>query len=314
MTHYTLRELESVQVLTLDDNYINMTSHDDSDIVTRAATKGHDCILADHGFSVLIEGIRGKDVSSVLFDFGHGAETAARNADSLGVDLRGVSAAALSHGHMDHFGGMAAIGKRIKRRNIPLTLHPSAFRQQRISRGGSGALTELPPAREKDFKSAGFKIIACKDACFLPGTDVLFLGEVPRVTEFEQGAPNLVYRVGDELVQDTFPDDTSLVMHVKDKGLIVISGCAHSGIINTLYYAMDVTGIGRVHAVMGGFHLSGKGKEQLIAQTVAAMKEIGPDYVIPTHCTGREAAAAFEQAMPEQFILNMAGTRLTFRS
>lgn len=314
MTHYTLREVESVEILTLDDNYINMTTHDDSDIITRASLRGHDCIIADHGFSALIETVRGKETVSVLFDFGQGYDTAARNADNLGINLTGVQATALSHGHMDHFGGMAALGKRIKRKNIPLTLHPSAFRTGRASRQSDGSLLGLPPAQEKDFKAAGFKIIASEGACFLPGTDVLFLGQIPRTTDFEKGMPNMLYRDGDKLVQDTFEDDSSLVLHLKNKGLIVLSGCAHSGIINTVHYAMDVTGISDVHVVMGGFHLSGKGNEELVASTVGAMLDIDPDYIIPTHCTGREATALFEQAMPDKFILNMSGTRLTFKA
>ncbi len=314
MTHFTLREVERVEILTLDDNYINATAYDDDDIITRADIRGHNCVLADHGFSALIETVRENETSSVLFDFGQGPDTAARNADNLGVNLPGIHAAALSHGHMDHFGGITALGKRIRRKNIPLTLHPAAFRPGRMAINSSGKMNDMPAASEKEFKAAGFKIIASENACFLSGTDVLFLGGIPRLTDFEKGAPNLVYREGDRIVQDTMPDDTALVIHLKGKGLIVISGCAHSGIINTVNYAMDVTGISDIHAVMGGFHLSGKGREELIARTVAAMMEIGPDYIIPTHCTGREAAAAFEQAMPENFILNMSGTRLTFKA
>lgn len=313
MTHFTLREVENVEVLTLDDNYVNAIAYDNSDIITRAELRGQNCIIADHGFSALIETVREHETVSVLFDFGQGYDTAARNADNLGINLSGVHAAALSHGHMDHFGGIEAIGKRIKRKNIPLTLHPGVFRPDRMVRSSSG-MVNMPCAREEEFKAAGFKIIASEDACFLSGTDVLFLGQIPRVTQFEKGAASLVCREGDRIVQDIMPEDTSLVIHLKGKGLIVISGCAHSGIINTVHHAMDVTGISDVHAVMGGFHLSGSGNEELIAQTIAAMMEIDPDYVIPTHCTGREAAAAFEQAMPGKFILNMAGTRLTFKA
>ena len=209
---------------------------------------------------------------------------------------------------MDHFGGITAVGKRIKRKNIPLTLHPAVFRTDRMVKSGS-IMTDMPCASEAEFKAAGFKIITSEDACFISGTDVLFLGQIPRITEFEKGAANLVCREGDRIVQDIMPEDTSLVIHLKGKGLIIISGCAHSGIINTVHYAMDVTGISDVHVVMGGFHLSGSGKEELIAQTVDAMHRINPDYIVPTHCTGREATEIFEKAMPEKFILNMAGTR-----
>ncbi len=111
---------------------------------------------------------------------------------------------------------------------------------------------------------------------------------------------------------DPIEDDTASVMNIRGKGLVILSGCAHSGIINTVEYARKLTGINKVHVVMGGFHLTGSAFEPIIDDTVKSMKEIGPDYIVPTHCTGRKAVLAFEEAMPGQFILNMSGTTLTF--
>ena len=93
---------------------------------------------------------------------------------------------------------------------------------------------------------------------------------------------------------------------------VVVSGCAHSGIINTVNYARQVTGLDRVHAVMGGFHLTGKHFEPVIEPTVQALKELAPDHVIPAHCTGRNAVNCIEREMPGKFRLNMAGTKITF--
>ena len=101
-------------------------------------------------------------------------------------------------------------------------------------------------------------------------------------------------------------------MHLKGKGLVVLSGCAHAGIVNTVNYAREVTGIDKVHTVMGGFHLSGVLFEGIIDRTVAEMKKINPDFIIPCHCTGRKAIMEFEKAMPGKFILNMSGTKMTF--
>jgi len=101
-------------------------------------------------------------------------------------------------------------------------------------------------------------------------------------------------------------------MNVKGKGLVVLSGCSHSGIINTVTYAKKITGIEKVHAVMGGFHLSGPLFEPIIEATTEAMKEIAPNYIIPCHCTGRNAIMHIEKEMPDRFILNMSGTKLTF--
>jgi 7,8-dihydropterin-6-yl-methyl-4-(beta-D-ribofuranosyl)aminobenzene 5'-phosphate synthase len=101
-------------------------------------------------------------------------------------------------------------------------------------------------------------------------------------------------------------------MNLKDKGLVILSGCAHAGIVNTVRYAIHTTGIDRIHAIMGGFHLSGPFFEPLIDETTRELQKMNPTYIIPTHCTGRKAIMEIEKKMPEQFILNMAGTKLTF--
>jgi 7,8-dihydropterin-6-yl-methyl-4-(beta-D-ribofuranosyl)aminobenzene 5'-phosphate synthase len=103
-----------------------------------------------------------------------------------------------------------------------------------------------------------------------------------------------------------------MVFNVRDKGLVVISGCAHAGIVNTVAHARQTTGVDKVMAVMGGFHLGGQDVDQVVKPTIAALKALTPTYVIPTHCTGRLAVQMIEKEMPDQFILNMSGTRLTF--
>ena len=111
---------------------------------------------------------------------------------------------------------------------------------------------------------------------------------------------------------DDLIDDTGIVANVKGKGLVVISGCAHSGIINTVKYAQDITGVDQVFVVMGGFHLTGPDIEPVIEKTISNFKEMKPAYVVPMHCTGRKAILNIENEMPDQFLLNMSGTRLTF--
>jgi 7,8-dihydropterin-6-yl-methyl-4-(beta-D-ribofuranosyl)aminobenzene 5'-phosphate synthase len=119
------------------------------------------------------------------------------------------------------------------------------------------------------------------------------------------------YRDGDTEKPDLIDDDSAVVINLKGRGLVIISGCGHAGIINTIEYARKMTGVLKTHAVIGGFHLTGPEFADKIAPTIEAVKNIKPDYVVPTHCTGRNAIAAFEAAMPEQFVLNMSGTKLT---
>jgi 7,8-dihydropterin-6-yl-methyl-4-(beta-D-ribofuranosyl)aminobenzene 5'-phosphate synthase len=103
------------------------------------------------------------------------------------------------------------------------------------------------------------------------------------------------------------------VLNTKGKGLVVLSGCAHAGIVNTVKHAQKITGVGKVHAIMGGFHLTGA-KEELIQRTISDIKTMAPDYIIPMHCIGFEALVAFAKEMPDQFILNTSGTQYIFPS
>jgi 7,8-dihydropterin-6-yl-methyl-4-(beta-D-ribofuranosyl)aminobenzene 5'-phosphate synthase len=161
-------------------------------------------------------------------------------------------------------------------------------------------------------KHAGLSVVESEKPYPLLDNTVLFLGEIPRSTDFEKGFPIAHYQKDGKEVWDAIEDDTSIVMNLKDKGLVIVSGCAHAGIVNTVRYAMTVTGIDKVHVVMGGFHLSGPFFEPIIDRTTEELKKINPAFIIPTHCTGRKAIMVMEKQMPDQFILNMAGTKLTF--
>jgi 7,8-dihydropterin-6-yl-methyl-4-(beta-D-ribofuranosyl)aminobenzene 5'-phosphate synthase len=155
-------------------------------------------------------------------------------------------------------------------------------------------------------------VVETEKPYLLLNNTVLFLGEIPRSTDFEKGFPIAHWQKDGKELWDAIEDDTSIVMNLKDKGLVILSGCAHAGIVNTVHHAMEVTGIYKVHVVMGGFHLSGPLFEAIIDRTSQELQKIHPAYVIPMHCTGRKAIMAMEKQMPDQFILNMAGTKLTF--
>jgi 7,8-dihydropterin-6-yl-methyl-4-(beta-D-ribofuranosyl)aminobenzene 5'-phosphate synthase len=140
---------------------------------------------------------------------------------------------------------------------------------------------------------------------------ILVTGEVERATGFEKGLPNASLERDGKLEPDAIRDDQALVVNLKDKGLVVISGCAHSGIINTVLYAKKITGVDRIHAVLGGFHLSGPVVEPVIEETITEFKKIKPEVIIPMHCTGWEAIKRFSQAFPSSFILNSVGTKIS---
>lgn len=312
-----LKEVNKIEIITLEDNYIDLVPMDDSEVVTRAiAIDGNEMsrstILAEHGFSAFVRITDGNEARSMIFDFGYSKDVVIRNAMALGVDLQVIEAAALSHGHIDHFGGLEAVGEKIGKKGLKLVVHPAAFRKHRFFISGNGRKINLPCLEYTSVKAAGFMPIETKDPYCMLDDNVLFLGEIPRNTPFEKGTPYVFFKKDDKEIWDPIEDDSALVMHLQGKGLVVLSGCAHSGIINTIEYAKKITGIQKVHAVIGGFHLTGPAFESIISETVEAFKEIAPSYVIPTHCTGRNAIQTFEREMSEAFILNMSGTTLTF--
>jgi 7,8-dihydropterin-6-yl-methyl-4-(beta-D-ribofuranosyl)aminobenzene 5'-phosphate synthase len=248
-----------------------------------------------------------------LLDFGMSADAAARNSKTLSLDMSQVEVAALSHGHIDHFGGMKLLGLEISQPGTPLVVHPGAFQPNRYLEPFPGFQVDMPALTRQDVAQAGFKVKETKEPLLLMDGEVLFLGEIPRKNDFEKGMPNAFYKDENQNpVWDPIMDDTALVANLAGKGLVILSGCAHSGIVNTIAYAKQITGIDKIHAVMGGFHLSGPVMAPVVEPTINAIKEADPDYVIPTHCTGRNAVAAFEKAFGEKFLLNMSGTTLVF--
>ena len=123
--------------------------------------------------------------------------------------------------------------------------------------------------------------------------------------------PNAMIEKDGRLEHDPIKDDQSLVMNLKGKGLVVVSGCSHAGIINTLLYAKKLTGVDKIHAVMGGFHLSGPIFEKITEKTIEMLKALSPAVVVPMHCTGRKAVERFSHEFPSAFVLNSVGSRIT---
>jgi 7,8-dihydropterin-6-yl-methyl-4-(beta-D-ribofuranosyl)aminobenzene 5'-phosphate synthase len=310
-----LNPVDRIEIWTLQDNYIEMTALDNTAVVTRATSLKDGeikaSILAEHGFSALLKTTAGETTHTLLFDFGFSEDGAVKNAALLGLDLRDVEAAALSHGHSDHTGAMKAFGAAIGKKDVPLVVHPSAFKAPRYLKFGESFKVYFPRSPAKWFKRRDF-IRGNRNPPFSAGRAFLVLGGIPRKTDFETGW-SIVHRLEEgKEVWDAIEDDTSVVMHLQDKGLVILSGCAHAGIVNTVQYAIETTGVRQIHAVMGGFHLSGPFFEPIIGRTASELQKFKPSHIIPTHCTGRKAIMEIEKKMPEQFILNMAGTKLTF--
>ena len=132
-------------------------------------------------------------------------------------------------------------------------------------------------------------------------------GYVPR-SSFEQGgrAERLYYRIGTDFQADDLEEDQGLLINVRDQGLVVLSGCAHAGIVNTIEHARNISGVETIHAVIGGFHMA-RASDEEIEQTMEYFKEISPSLIVPCHCTGLKAISRFAQVFPDQFIEGVVG-------
>ena len=311
-----LKQQDKIEILTLIDNYIDLVPADNSTVVQRAMPlknmEVRNSILAEHGFSSMVTATDGDQSRSLLFDFGFSEHGVAFNAEALGVDMKSVQIMALSHGHLDHVGGLSKVSELVGEKGIKLVVHPDVFIGPRFAKISDDLKLTMPSFSVKQAEAAGGSPVVTREPYGMLEDTVFFLGEIPRETDFEKGAANLRCVEDGVEKQDPIMDDTAIIAHLKGKGLIVLSGCAHSGIINTVRFAQKISGIEHVHAVMGGFHLSGPEADSVVENTIKSFKEINPDYIIPTHCTGRKAVMKIEEALPEKFILNMAGTKLTF--
>jgi 7,8-dihydropterin-6-yl-methyl-4-(beta-D-ribofuranosyl)aminobenzene 5'-phosphate synthase len=167
----------------------------------------------------------------------------------------------------------------------------------------------LPPPDRRGIEAEGIEIVEERGASLLLGGLALVTGQVARTTAFEQGFPAHHAELDGRWQPDPLiHDDQAVVMNVRDKGLVVLSGCGHSGIVNVLRHATAVTGVERLHAVLGGFHLTGRLFEPRIAPTVEALRTLGPKLIVPAHCTGWRATHEIARALPDAFVPNSVGT------
>jgi len=243
-------------------------------------------LRAEHGYALLLTVQRDGRSASILYDAGLGRDTVLHNMDVLEIQPGDLRAVVLSHGHADHHGGLEGIFRRIGSRGMPLVLHPDAWRDRKIV-FPTGAETHMPPPSHNDLDQEGVAIVEERGPSLLLDDTVLITGQVDRVTDFEQGFPLQQARTEYGWEPDTWIwDDQAVVCHLKDKGLIVCSSCSHSGAINVLLHARRLTGVERVHAFVGGMHLSGAIMEPLIPRTMAELATIAPSVLVPGPGTG----------------------------
>jgi len=307
-----LEAVDRVELTTLVDNTIDALLPS-TEMVRRAP---RDAVLggprsrlrAEHGFSTLVTVVKGGSRHSLLFDAGLTRDGLIQNMEILEVNPSDLRAVVLSHGHADHTLGLVGMLQWRGERSLPLVIHPDAFRTRKVV-FPDGHEIRLPPPNRADLEAEGIELIEELGPSYLLENTILITGQVPRQTGFEKGFPIHYADVNGRWEPDPWiHDDQAIVMRVRGKGLIVLTGCGHSGLINILLHARTLTGGEQIHAVLGGFHLTGGLFDPIIPDTIRELRQFAPSLIVPGHCTGWKATHAIAAALPQAFVQNSVGT------
>lgn len=316
-------ETRAVAITVLVDNRADLLVQAKRPTVRRFTREP---LLAEHGFAALVK-LEEANLS-ILWDAGMGEDTLMENMRRMRLDSRAIGCVAVSHGHRDHIGGLSRLlrtlhlrpaPRRWRRsaesgelcayaegRTLPVIAHPAAFRERWwISRNGVRRGPYVLPRAE--WEALGARVVLSEGPVQLaPGCWTT--GTIPRASfEPKRALTELYYRDREVFLPDAVEDDQALVLHIAGKGLVVLAGCAHAGIINTVRYAQEISGIDTVWAVLGGFHLASSSEEQ-IEHTMDEFERMKPVLVAPSHCTSFEAMCRFARRMPDVFVENVVGT------
>lgn len=308
-----LKPVDRVEIVSVMDNSIDVLMG--STPVAKRAKRDRDALSkpqlrAEHGVSMLVTTYEGNDKDSFLFDTGVTLDGVLHNMDVLEIKGNELHAVVLSHGHTDHTRGLLGLIKRFGRPRVPIVLHPDAYLKRKNVQPDGHESEHIPPSR-RDLESEDVEIIEERGATLVIGGRALVSGQIPRTTPFEKGSPTQLAWIDGKWQPDPWiHDDQAIVVNVKNKGLVVLTGCGHGGVINTLKWARELTNTVDIAALIGGFHLTGPAFEPIIAPTIQALGAFAPQVIVPQHCTGWKATHLIAREFPQAFVANSVGTKL----
>jgi len=323
--------VDTLDVLFLIDGSVNAFAEPvrRPDLIVERAGRGgfpdyRRTLAAEFGLSLALRSQRAAERRTVLLDAGYSTSAFTNNAELLGFDPAGIDAIVLSHGHYDHFGGLAAVlADQRLRKGVPFRTGGEEAFCQRV-RTLSGARAPFGSLDRAAIEESGL-VIEIEPLPRLVADHGLTTGQIPFVTSERPVTPTRMLpgqgcsrrsldapKQGLDEVQDDAIHELGMAYHVRGRGLVVFGSCSHRGILNTIRQAQSASGITRLHAVVGGFHLVAPQTVDQARDTAHQMAELAPDYVVPGHCSGEPFIAAAEAAMPGKVVRPYVGSRFVF--
>ncbi|MBW2632167.1 MAG: MBL fold metallo-hydrolase [Deltaproteobacteria bacterium] len=253
-------------------------------VVAEDSVQYESSYLGQHGISLLLEAGREGDVKRVLVDVAQNPDALLENMVKMAISPASIDAIVLTHCHYDHTRGLAKVLGEIGKKNFPVIAHPDIFRLNFTTDPFLRYVGVMDGDSREDIEAAGGMLYLTRDPMqIMPG--LMTTGEVARVTNFEEVDMSLFTVIEGEIKSDTMLDDISVAAHVKEKGIVVVTGCGHAGIVNILRHIRSLKGEQKIHGIIGGFHLI-EASETRILKTVQGLKEFEPDWIAAGHCTG----------------------------
>lgn len=285
-------------------------------------------LLGEFGLAMHVQSTRGSEARNMLIDFGFTSQTLENNLAMLGIAPESLDALVLSHGHYDHFGGLAGFLQHNHRRlrsGLPFYVGgEEAFCTREWT---AGKVEDFGYIDRQSLTDAKVRVVTAEEPSVIAGHGFT-TGKIPTVSFEKVLAPSRMHvgikdgigcfpdklaaeKQSVQVIADDFQHELATCFNVKDRGLVVITSCSHRGVVNTVTRAMEVSGIKKIHAVAGGFHLAPQ-KEEYVKQTVTELIALEPDYIIPMHCTGETFAQILQQQSGEKFIRSYTGSQYVF--
>jgi len=276
-------ELNSLKITVLTEDSVLYESH----------------YLGQHGVSFLLEGAKGSDVMRILVDVGQNSQALLNNMKLMNISPAIIDAVVLTHCHYDHTQGVAKMLREIGRRDIQVIAHRDIFRLNFVTEPYLRHVGIMPGDSREEIEKAGGSLLLTRDPVKLM-SGITTTGEVKRQTDFEEVGIALKTIEGGEVVDDQMLDDISVVANVNGKGLVIVTGCSHAGIVNIARHAMELTDCEKIEGIIGGLHLIDASDDR-IKRTSEELSKLNPEWICAGHCTGFKAQVELYLTFRERF-------------